>query len=459
MQDGSGGLRRELGSLASYATLIGILVGAGIFRVTSDASAATGPSVILAHVALAPAVLASSVAYAVFLSTSLGLEPGGEAAHIARTFASPLLGFVCAWLKIVSYLGAGAYLAGALADNVLELAGITGAAAHRAIATAGLLAFTLVHAAGVRWFARLQVGMCTLLALALGVLILPGLAAIDPAHYHPFFTGGASGFAAALPPLFFAYAGFEALAHAAGEVTDSRRRLPAVFLRGIAATTVIFIAMSAVAFGALPAGELEASTVPMTTAAARYLPFGAVLVVTTGAILAIATSLNASLIVPARLAWSLAREGLLPHAFGTVHAEHRTPVFGLAASFAAMALLVLSGQTAMALGIAVVALMLLYGLHSLALLALPRRAPELYSEVRSALPRSLQVTAALVSVLSMGVLVGVQLRNDAGAMLETSFSERLRAGGLTSLELLGAWGFLGLVVYTVQRGSSGSTRP
>ena len=34
----TGGLRRDLGSLPSYATLIGILVGAGIFRVTSDAA-------------------------------------------------------------------------------------------------------------------------------------------------------------------------------------------------------------------------------------------------------------------------------------------------------------------------------------------------------------------------------------------------------------------------------------
>ena len=50
-------LRRDLGTLESYALLVGILVGAGIFRVTSDATAATGPSVILAHLVLAPVVL------------------------------------------------------------------------------------------------------------------------------------------------------------------------------------------------------------------------------------------------------------------------------------------------------------------------------------------------------------------------------------------------------------------
>ena len=64
-------LRRELGVIESYAALVGILVGAGIFRVTSSAYASTGPSVILGYVVLAPAILATSVAYSVFLSTPL----------------------------------------------------------------------------------------------------------------------------------------------------------------------------------------------------------------------------------------------------------------------------------------------------------------------------------------------------------------------------------------------------
>ena len=65
-------LRRDLGVVESYATIIGILIGAGIFKVTSDAWALTGPGVILGYFMLAPAVLATSVAYSVFVSTPLG---------------------------------------------------------------------------------------------------------------------------------------------------------------------------------------------------------------------------------------------------------------------------------------------------------------------------------------------------------------------------------------------------
>ena len=75
----------------------------------------TGPSVILGYVILTPAILATSIPYAAYLSTPLGREPGGEYLHISRTVKGFRLAYVGAWLKIISYIGAGAYLANAMA--------------------------------------------------------------------------------------------------------------------------------------------------------------------------------------------------------------------------------------------------------------------------------------------------------------------------------------------------------
>src|SRR5437773_5012645 len=158
-------LRRDLGTIESYAALIGILIGAGIFKVTSDAWRLTGPSVILGYAVLMPAILATSIPYAAFVSTSLGREPGGEYLHISRTFGGYKIAYIGAWLKIIAYIGAGAYLASALADYLIELSGrrISGNFAHQALAVGSLLFFYLVHLVGVRWFGRLQVAMCALL--------------------------------------------------------------------------------------------------------------------------------------------------------------------------------------------------------------------------------------------------------------------------------------------------------
>src|SRR6266403_981105 len=114
-------LRRDLGTVESYAALIGILIGAGIFKVTSQAWSLTGPSVILGYAVLMPAILATSIPYAAYISTSLGREPGGEYLHISRTFDGYATAYIGSWLKIIAYVGAGAYLASALADYVIEL--------------------------------------------------------------------------------------------------------------------------------------------------------------------------------------------------------------------------------------------------------------------------------------------------------------------------------------------------
>src|SRR5437660_7753287 len=138
--------------------------------------------------------------------------------------------------------------------------------------------------------------MCAVLGVSLLVLIVPGLFAIRMENYRPFFTHGGGGFLAALPPIFFAYAGFEALAQTAGEVRDSTKRLPVIFVRGITATTIIYLLMSVVAFGVLPASRLAGAEAPMPDAAARYLPFSAAKLLIVAALIAITTSPNAKLV-------------------------------------------------------------------------------------------------------------------------------------------------------------------
>src|SRR5438046_7620887 len=137
-------LRRDLGVVESYAALLGILIGAGIFKVTGVAWELTGPSVILGYLVLAPAILATSVAYSVFVSTPLGREPGGEYAHISRTFGGYGLAFVGAWLKIISYIGALAYLSRAFGDYVRQL---FGGGDVMLIAVGCLLFFYAIHVA------------------------------------------------------------------------------------------------------------------------------------------------------------------------------------------------------------------------------------------------------------------------------------------------------------------------
>lgn len=453
-------LRRDLGTIEAYAVLIGILIGAGIFQVTSQAWALTGPSVILGYVILIPAILATSIPYAAYLSTPLGREPGGEYLHISRTLGGYRLAYVGSWLKIISYVGAGAYLANALAGYLIAFSRgrIDANASQLPLAIGSLVFFYAIHVSGVRWFGRMQVVMSALKCLALFVLIVPGLFVIRASNYTPFVTHGLSGFGVSLLPLFFAYAGFESLAQTAGEVKDSTYRLPRILLKGITVTGLIYVFTSVVSFGVLPGSRLQASSAPMAEVASMYLPAGAALFVTFGAIMAIMTALNGSMMVPSRLSMMFAIDGLAPAALGVVNGRTGTPILGLTLTLLACILLLVSGQIALALNVAVFALVVLYFIHSLVFLLLPRWNPELASEIHVNIGTGLQRAAAIFSVVSMGTLIIIQLMRDVQTLSTQTLSQRLSNHSLTSIELIVVWSIVGAALYGVARMRSRSQR-
>ena len=446
-------LRRDLGTLESYAVIIGILIGAGIFQVTSRAWADTGPSVILGYIVLTPAILATSIPYAAFLSTRLGREPGGEYLHISRTLNGFRLAYVGAWLKIISYIGAGTYLADAMAGYFIALSGgrINAQIFRLPLALTALVVFFLIHVIGIRWFGRMQVAMSALKCLALLVLIVPGLFVLDSANYTPFFTHGWTGFGASLLPLFFAYAGFESIAQTAGEVKDSTKRLPKILLKGITVTALIYVFTSIVSFGVLPGERLQTSNAPMAEVASIYLPAGAAVFVTIGAIAAIMTALNGTILVPSRLAIMFVEDRLAPRWLGVINPTTATPIRGLALTLICCVVLLISGQLSLALNVAVFALVVLYFIHSLVFLLLPRLNPTLASEIEINLPHRMQQVAAVVSVVAMGILIVIQLGKDVEVLRTQTLAQRINGQSLTSIELILVWGLVGLGLYRLAR--------
>jgi hypothetical protein len=113
-----------------------------------------------------------------------------------------------------------------------------------------------------------------------------------------------------------------------------------------------------------------------------------------------------------------------------------------------MALLI-SGQFVLALTIAVFALIVLYFLHSLAYLLLPRWNPQLYSEIRLTTPRWILTASALISLLAMGAMIVVQVVQDVEVLRTQSLSYRIDHHTLTSVELMFAWGLIGIALYAI----------
>jgi basic amino acid/polyamine antiporter, APA family len=470
-------LKRELTKLESYATIIGILVGSGIFVVTGKSGAIAGPSVPLAYLVLAPVVLVTAVAYSVYLSTPLGTRPGGEYLHISRTTKSLYLGFVAMWLKWLSYIGAlvilsvslaqylkffypgmDQWFAGALPFGEALAESYKGdpSLGEAAIATSALLFFFLFNLLGVRFYGWLQNVMVIVKCLAIVILVVPGLFAIQGKNFSPMFPNGfwatitpegERGFMAVLPPLFFAYAGFESLAQTAGETKNSRKSLPVIFINGILISMVMFFLMSLVAFGVTPYQELARSSFAMSDAAARYLPWWGGAVVTVGALMAFSSCLNATLFVPARILYVFGEDRILPQWLSRVSVRFRTPWVSLVVNAVIALTLLWTKSFGYVLDIAIVGMFLAYGLHSASLMALPFIRPELYGKARVRIHPALLVILGLISVLSMTYLTVVTIARDIAQHASLPPGQ----GGLTIWQLLLVWLSVGTVFYLIAR--------
>jgi amino acid transporter len=393
-------LRKDISRLGSYATLIGMMVGAGIFVAIGEAGRDAGPATWLAYLALGPVTLLTVLPYIIFHSTSIGGLPGGAYIHISRTFRHPLPGFVFMWLAWVTYLGvlatlaiaAGRYL-GVFVDGIDP----------RIIATICLLFFFFVNIVGVKYFDRFQSAMFIILLVTVALLVVPGMFAIEVKNFEPFMPNGFGGFLKALPILFFAYGGFDALAQTAGEVENPQAKLPKIFLRGVIFSVGLYVVISLVTFGVMPFSELISSHAPVAAAAKTFLPLGSH-IVAIGAIMAFFTTINACMLVPSRILYAFAQDKIVPPGLAKLNDRFNTPHVSLIVNAVIAIALVWTKTLGMLISIAMQATILMYIMECLALAALPFVNKQLWSEVRFKVRRGWIAAAGGLAVIILSVL-------------------------------------------------------
>ncbi|MDP6032334.1 MAG: amino acid permease [Candidatus Marinimicrobia bacterium] len=392
-------LKRDLGKLSGYATIIGILVGAGIFRVTGEAGAVAGSAVPWAYLLFAPIVLCTAMAYSVFISTPLGMRPGGAYIHISRTFGNYYFGFIAMWMKFFAFFGAISFMAISLGDYMTFFIPDSD---PRMWASITMVFFYGVNLVGIRHYGHIQTVLLFVLIFSILVLVIPGLFAVDLSFYNPILPKGFSGLLSAMPMLFFSYAGFETLAQAAGETKDPTGTLPMIFVKGVMAAVLIFFFMSFVAFGVLPAETLAQSQSAMADVADVYLPPWGSSVVAMGAMCAFLTSINGAILVPSRILFVFSEDRLLPPFLAAVHPKWRTPHVSLIISGIICTGLVWSKSAYFLLSIGLFGIFIIYIMQGLALVFLPTINKPLYDSAKFKPPVWVLYILGSVIVISMG---------------------------------------------------------
>lgn len=370
-------LKRELSKIDGYATIIGMMVGSGIFVAIGEAGQFAGPSTVLAYILLGPVTLLIAMPYVIFQSTPLGNLVGGAYIHISRTFKTHYVAFIVMWLSWLTYVGVLSVLSLSV-GRYLEA--IWPGLDPQVTATVCIVFFYLINLTGVRQFGRIQSAMFFVLIVSLLIIIVPGLFYAKAANFTPFLPNGFSGFLKALPILFFAYAGFDCLSQTAGETKNAARSLPRIFVVGICVTIAIYVGMSVVAFGTYPYDLLFQSKAPLVGAVRTYLPFGGA-IVTVGALMAFLTTINACMMVPSRILYAFAEDRVAPRALSKLNDRFSTPHLSLTINAVIAIALIWTRSIGYLISISIQATIILYVAECVAMASLPLVNKELWEQV------------------------------------------------------------------------------
>jgi APA family basic amino acid/polyamine antiporter len=354
-------LKRSLGAWNLVFLGIGCIIGAGIFVRTGSAAALhAGPAVLIAYVIAGLVCAFAGLCYAELSST---LPVSGSAYTYSYTTIGEFAAWIMGSLLLLEYglaasvvaVGWSGYMVSLLSDLGIHVpATLTGATGYSkeladgtTITTVFNLPAFLVCAAlslllvlGVSESARfnnaivaIKVTVLVAFILVGGFIILQNYETFAP-NWQPFIpepTGkegefGWSGILRAASIVFFAYIGFEAVSTAAQEAKNPKKDMPFGIIGSLLACTVIYILVSIVLTMIVPYTELNVPD-PVAVAVDAFGPQWAwfAKAVKVGAIIGLTSVILVLMYGQTRIFYTMARDGLLPRVFSTVHPKFRTP--------------------------------------------------------------------------------------------------------------------------------------
>jgi APA family basic amino acid/polyamine antiporter len=361
-------LKRTLGPWNLVFLGIGCIIGAGIFVRTGNAAALhAGPAVLLSFLVAGVVCALAGLCYAELAST---LPVSGSAYTYSYTTIGEFAAWIMGALLLLEYglaasvvaVGWSGYVVSLLGDYgfviPVELTGPTGHAIMRdgvavlaadgspVTALFNLPAFlicavlTALLVLGVSESARVNnIIVAIKLTVIVAFILLVGWFVIQhfdtlKANWEPFIpapTGekgefGWSGILRAASIVFFAYIGFEAVSTAGQEAKNPKKDMPIGIIGSLVICTILYILVSIVMTLVVNYKMLDVPD-PVAVAVDALGPQWAwfAKIIKAGAIVGLTSVVLVLMYGQTRIFYTMARDGLLPKIFATVHPRFRTP--------------------------------------------------------------------------------------------------------------------------------------
>jgi len=359
------GLKREIGLFGATALGIGAIIGSGIFIVTGIVAGIAGPAMIIS-VLIAGVIALFSALCVAELSAYLP-EEGGTYAY-AQKLISPLAGFIAGWIWVFSNIFVGAAVSLGFAHYFATL---FPALPVKGIAVFICLIFIIINYIGLKESTILNNLLVTLKVLILLFFIAFGLGFFSTANLTPLVPAGISGILSGAALIFFAYTGFARVTIMAEEVQNPRVTIPRSIYLALAISTILYIFVSVIAVGLVGAPALSRSGSPLADAIRVTGSSPAVLLISTGAMIATASVLLTTIMGISRIVFAMSRKGDLPAFLNRLHPRFNTPHYAIWLSGACMIAAILLADITLVVAVSTFAMLVFYLIADIAALRIP----------------------------------------------------------------------------------------
>ena len=311
-------LRKTIGFNAALSTVVGILIGSGVFFKPQAIYSATngGPGLGLLAWLIGGLITIAAGLTAAEVSASI-IKPGGLMVYLEEIYGERI-GFLTGWMQLILFVPAIVAALGIIfAQECVSLLGLNNELYVIAIAIGVIVFIVSLNSLGAKFGGAIQTASTICKLLPLAVIIIFGLIKGDSAApmMTPLVGEGAniiSVLSQILIATLFAYDGWINVGALAGEMKDPGKDLPKAIVGGISIVMAVYIVINLAYLWVAPASELAQATAPAALVAQRIFGNIGGKIVTVGILISVFGALNGYLLTGPRVAYTLAVKKTLP---------------------------------------------------------------------------------------------------------------------------------------------------
>ncbi|HJD36222.1 MAG TPA: APC family permease [Candidatus Blautia ornithocaccae] len=429
-------LKRTFGMREAVTITVGTVVGVGLFTTGANVVGDMGPAVILATFV---AMLISIYPALLYAEMGAALPYAGGTYKYASLGIGKPFGMLAGWNFIISLVAvtSGEALAFSFYFKTLFSAlGVELPISDRTLATIVVVIFIITNVLGVEMTGKLQNGFMFFfwgVAIIWFITMIPNVQLPYFLEMPEFIQGETPlGFVAAVSMIWWCFAGFETCCAMGEEIKFPQINIPrALFL----APFIVFAVNAAFQWflvGIVPTEEISAlstASAPFAEAMTKagILGFPLILLAAGIAFGGDFSTLNASIAVPPRYLFTMARDGAMPKIFARIHKKYQTPYIAILTLGILSAFLIASNSMVYIASVSLFADLFYYVIGIGASFGLRKKHPELNRPYKAP-----------------GIMIGAPVSVIIYIVMITQLEQEALITGVV-------WCALGLVVYGVCR--------